>query len=264
MSEALLSTHAARYSVLEVDLPGSASAAAGVLLEDPESDRLYVKLRRDWERIASEEDAEVMTALAGDLTAKAEELGAGALLEYLEQTLSNTVRLSDRRDVMVGDFDRALERLYRKHVAATVQQFVTHLPRFSVRVAAGKFLENSEIEPEEWVETPGDLRLTREMFVAEIVGRSMEPKIPDGSLCVFRSGVTGSREGRLVLVELLGGGANDRYTVKRYHSDKKQTEDGWRHGRIRLEPLNPEFEAWDLDPDEERFRIIAEFIRVLE
>ncbi len=103
------------------------------------------------------------------------------------------------------------------------------------------------------------------MFVARVAGRSMEPRIPDGSLCVFRSGVAGSRQGKLVLVEHLGGGANDRYTVKRYHSEKTQAPDGsWLHERISLEPLNPDFEAWDLNPEEDRFRVIAEFVRVLD
>lgn len=264
MPQLLIPTHPARYSLLEVQLPGGDLSPAGVLLEDTGQDHLYVKLRRDWGQIASDEDAEVLEALAGDLADKAVELGADALLRHLEDTLSNTLRISDRRETMVENFDRALERLYRKHVVSTVQQFVTHLPRYSVRVAAGKFLENSEVEPEDWVEAPEDLRLTQEMFVARIVGRSMEPKIPDGSLCAFRFGVTGSREGRLVLVEFLGGGVNDRYTVKRYHSEKRRTEEGWRHERIRLEPLNPEFEAWDLEADEERFRIIAEFVRVIE
>ena len=92
----------------------------------------------------------------------------------------------------------------------------------------------------------------------------MEPRIPDGSLCVFRAGVTGSREGRLVLVEYLGGGANDRHTVKRYHSVRRQHSDGtWAHESILLEPLNPEFEAWELAPEEDRFRIVAEFMQVL-
>ena len=103
------------------------------------------------------------------------------------------------------------------------------------------------------------------MFVARISGRSMEPHIPDQSLCVFRSGVTGSRQGRLVLVEAMGGGANDRYTVKRYRSEKKPVPDGsWSHGAITLEPLNADFESWDLNPEEDRYRIIAEFVRVLD
>jgi hypothetical protein len=69
----------------------------------------------------------------------------------------------------------------------------------------------------------------------------------------------------LVLVEALGRGSNDLHTVKRYHSEKSEGADGtWTHQRIRLEPLNPEFEAWDLDPDEDRYRILAEFLTVLE
>ena len=117
---------------------------------------------------------------------------------------------------------------------------------------------------EGWEEAPSGLRPTPAMFVARIAGRSMEPRIPDGSLCVFRAGVTGSREGRLVLVEYLGGGTNDRHTVKRYHSRKRQNADGtWTHETICLEPLNPEFEAWELNPEEDRFRIVAEFVQVL-
>ena len=243
---------------------------AGVVLTDPSQDRLYLRLRRDWEEIAPEE-ADVLSGLEFDLTSKATEMGASRLLGYLEETLSNVVRIGERREVMVEDFERALGRLYREHVPSTVQRFVTHLPRYSLAVAAGKFLENNEVTEEGWLEAPPGLKLTPEMFVARIAGRSMEPVIPDGSLCVFRSGVTGSRQGRLVLVESLGRGANDRYTVKRYRSEKSEDGGGdsadptWTHQRICLEPLNPEFEAWDLDPNaEDSLRIIAEFLRVLD
>jgi SOS-response transcriptional repressor LexA len=260
----VLTIQQARYMIITLELPGAGRINAGVLLEDPATDRLWVRLRRDWEEFAPEE-AEVLAALEYDLRAKAQELGAKELLRYLEDTLSNVLALTDRSELQIDDFERALARLYRENVQATVRPFVTHLPRYSLAVAAGKFLENQEVTEEGWEETPSDLRLSPELFVAKIVGRSMEPKIPDGSLCVFRQGVTGSRQGRLVLVEQLGGGANDRYTVKRYASDKTQREDGtWSHEKIMLMPLNPEFESWTLDPEEERFRIIAEFVRVLE
>ena len=36
----------------------------------------------------------------------------------------------------------------------------------------------------------------------------------------------------------------------------------WEHSGIRLEPLNPEFDAFDLGPGD--FRVIAEFVQVLE
>jgi SOS-response transcriptional repressor LexA len=260
----VLTTQHARYMILTLELPGTGRMNAGVLLEDPITDRLWVRLRRDWEEFAPEE-AEVLAAIEYDLESKAQELGARELLRYLDDTLSNVLAVTDRGEVLVDDFERALGRLYRQNVQATVRPFVTHLPRYSLAVAAGKFLENQEVTEEGWEEAPSDLRLTRELFIARIEGRSMEPKIPDGSLCVFRQGVTGSRQDRLVLVEQLGGGANDRYTVKRYASDKAEREDGtWSHERILLTPLNPEFEAWTLDPEEERFRIVAEFVRVLD
>jgi SOS-response transcriptional repressor LexA len=221
-------------------------------------------LRRDWDRIAPEETA-VLSELEDELAAQAARGGAAQFFRHLEDTLSNTVSVTDRRDTIVEDYPRALNRLYRQHVQAEVQEFITHLPRYSLAVAAGPFLENKEVMEEAWEEAPAGLRLTREMFVARIAGRSMEPMIPDGSLCIFRRGVTGSRQGRLVLVEALARGGNDRYTVKRYHSEKKQDRDGaWTHERIRLEPLNPEFDAWDLDPEEDRYRILAEFVQLLD
>lgn len=280
-------THAAQLYVLELALPGLESEPAGVALLDAASDQLYLRLRRDWDQIVPRdpeidaapiaepyvEDSFVLAHLEADLETKALEFGAGALMAYLEDTLSNVIRIAEPRQVLVGDFERELRRHYNAQVRTTPQSFVTHLPRYSLAVAAGKFLENQEVEESEWIEAPPEIRLTPSMFVARIAGQSMEPRIPDGSLCIFDvgpgGGVAGSRQGRLVLVEELGGGANDRYTVKRYRSTKKQTgegEDGepeWAHDEIWLEPLNPAFESWKLDPEEERFRIIAEFVTVL-
>jgi SOS-response transcriptional repressor LexA len=277
---ALLSTQSARFSILTLDLAAGefkvtgGEINVGILLEDPANDRLYIRLRRDWDRIAPEEEVEVLEALEDGLRSLAAELGAARVFDHLEDTLSNALRVSDRRETIVGaggaadserNFERALDRLYRQHVPATVQEYVTHLPRYSLEVAAGNLKENPEVTAEGWEEVAGDFKLTRQMFVARIAGRSMEPNIPDGSLCVFRLGVTGSRQGRLVLVEALARGGNDRYTVKRYRSEKKQAPDGsWEHERVTLEPLNPEFQAWDLDPQDDGVRILAEFVAVLD
>lgn len=256
-------TQLAHVSILTLGVPGGPLVSAGVLLEDPSEDRLYIRLRSDWELIAPEE-ADVLVELERDLQEKAVEMGAAGLLRFLEDSLSDTLTVSARREVPVEDFGRALSRLYREHVYSTVRPFVTHVPRYSLAVAAGKFLENQEVSEEGWEEVPAGVKVSPGMFAARIAGRSMQPVIPDGSLCVFRSGVTGSRQGRLVLVEELGRGGNDRYTIKRYRSQKAQLPDGsWAHERIRLEPLNPEFEAWDLDPEEDRYRIVAEYLAVI-
>ena len=57
------------------------------------------------------------------------------------------------------------------------------------------------------------------------------------------------------------------FTVKVYTSKKKPAgAEQWRHISIRLQPLNPEFEAMEFGPEDEhrQFRVIAEFVRVLE
>ncbi len=121
-----LTTASARLAVLELELPGGVSVPAGVLLEDPGRDRLWVRLRRDWGQIAPEE-SEVLEALERDLNDRAAAMGAARLLEHLEDTLSNVLRIGPRREVMVEDFGRALARLYREHVSSTVREFVTHV-----------------------------------------------------------------------------------------------------------------------------------------
>jgi phage repressor protein C with HTH and peptisase S24 domain len=260
-TSAMLQTQTGRYSIVQAELPEHGLVNLGVLLQDPQSDSLHLRFRRDLDSLAGEEDLEVLEALAADLSRKSDELGAEKLFEYLESTLSASIRITDREQVLVEDFSRAVERLYRQHVPSKILEFRTHLPRYSLRAAAGRFLENEEIEQEEWVETPADLRLTPDMFIAQIAGQSMEPLIPDGSLCVFRAGVAGSRGGRLVLAEDREANA---FAVKRYKSEKVNTEEGWRHGRIRLESLNPGYPSWDLDQDEEKYRIVAEFVRVVD
>ncbi|HTC33102.1 MAG TPA: S24 family peptidase [Bryobacteraceae bacterium] len=258
-----LQSRLGRYSVVQVDTPEHGLVNLGILLQDPGTDSLRLRFRRDLESLVEEEDLEVLAAFATDLDQKAQEWGAEKLFEYLESNLSNAIRITDREELLVDDFDRAVDRLYRKNVQSNVLEFRTHLPKYSLRAAAGKFLENAEISEDGWVETPQDLRLTPDMFVAEIAGHSMEPRIPDGSLCVFRYGVVGSRTGRLVLAEQLDTAGNDRYAVKRYRSD---TTKGPK--TIRLESLNPEYPSWDLDPDPDsdgaKYRILAEFVRVLD
>jgi phage repressor protein C with HTH and peptisase S24 domain len=256
---------AGEYSLLLSNLPEHGAETVGVLLLDPANDTLYIRLRRDWDRFANEEDVEVLAELEDDLQNWAREKGGKAVLQHLETEASNSLRVTDREAVTTRDFEKKLSELYRQHVPAQVLEFRTHLPRYSLAVAAGPFLTNPEdVSAEEWVETPPDLKLDAGMFVAEICGHSMEPKIPDGSLCVFRRNVVGSRNNRLVLVRNSELADDNQYTVKRYKSEKRVTEDGFVQTRIRLESLNPAYPSWDLDEEEGKYQIMAEFVRVLE
>lgn len=253
------------YLLLEAALAGRAPQSIGVLLLDTETNRLWVRMRESYDDLAEPEDAEVLEALEGDIRARAAEVGAEAYLASLEDSLSNAIRVTERHAVPVDSFTRVLDRLYSAHVQALeVKPFVTHVPLYSLRAAAGKLGEEMESTEEDWVRAPEGTRLDENLFAAHVVGRSMEPRIPDGSLNLFRFHPVGSRQGKIVLVERFGAfDETARYTVKRYTSQKIQTgEQEWRHERIRLEPLNPEFEAWDAEPQD--FAVVAEWLRVLE
>jgi SOS-response transcriptional repressor LexA len=222
-------------------------------------------MRRDFTAIADPEDAEVLEGLEDYIRQSITESGAESFLASLEDSLSNTLRVSPREPVSVDAFSRVLDRLYREHVEDTeVQEFTTHLPLYSLRAAAGGLSDEMLSEAEDWVPVPEGMRLSPEHFVAHVVGRSMEPRIPDGSLNLFKLHPVGSRQGKILLIELFGVlDQTARYTVKRYTSGKgKRGVDEWEHEWIRLEPLNPEFEAWNVDP--EGFAVVAEWLRVID
>jgi phage repressor protein C with HTH and peptisase S24 domain len=226
-----------------------------VLIENGGIEEL--RLRDDWSGF---DDPEYVSALAEDLELKLREMGGRALLDWMEDTLSGFLVLAKREPVR----GRSLDELFAEHVEERVLPYVTHLPVYSLRAAATKFGAEGSVEVENW-KRMGGMRLSEGMFIAHVVGRSMEPLIPDGSLCVFRAPVVGSRQGKKLLIEQFGAsGESARYTIKRYTSTKNYNpeDETWSHGQIRLEPLNPEFEAFELHPDE--FRVIAEFIKVLE
>jgi SOS-response transcriptional repressor LexA len=262
-STATLTTQLGQYAVVQVALPGSSPVNAGVLLLDPANNQLHVRFRRDWDEIAGEEDSAVLELIAADVVNKAAEMGAVELLAWMEEHLSNVVQISERESVLVDSFESSASRLYRQHVSPKVLSFRTHLPKYSIRAAAGRFGEQMEVEPEDWEETPENLKLTGDMFIAHVVGHSMEPRIPDGSLCVFRHNVVGSRNGKLVLVMHYGETGENRFTIKRYRSVKVQTDDTWQHEKIILEPLNPEYSAWELE-ENSPIKVIGEFVTVLE
>ena len=149
------------------------------------------------------------------------------------------------------------------------QRYVDCLPLMPLQAAAGAFSDSQHVNDDdfEWVQIDTGHRLREGMFVAQVVGQSMSPTIPDGAWCLFRAPVEGTREGKTVLVEMRDDTdpeSGQRYTVKRYRSEKVGDGDSWQHSRITLEPTNPDFEPIVLTPqDDGEFRVIAEVIEVL-
>jgi SOS-response transcriptional repressor LexA len=265
------------WSLVRIAPPGQAPVPFGILFFDEADDRLTFRLRDpDCLGELDEPEADILAALADDLERKGREMGGRGLIGLLEDTASHFFRIGERNALhYAGAPEAVVDRLFNEHVLGTgedrasfdndadrVIPFVTHLPLYGLRAAATKFGESMEAVAEGWVRAPARLRLTEGMFVAKVVGRSMEPRIPDGSLCIFRAPVTGSRQGRLVLIEKLDEtDFAGRFTVKRYAVHGARDESAERTEKIRLEPINKEFEAFYLEAD--RFRVIAEFVQVL-
>ena len=143
------------------------------------------------------------------------------------------------------------------------------MPLVPLKAAAGAFGDPQRVDDAdfEWVAVESRRHLRSGMFVAQVVGKSMEPAIPDGGYCLFRAPVEGTRQGKTVLVQLRDSTdpeTGQRYTVKRYHSQKAQADDSWRHTRIMLKPINPDFEPIVLTgADEGELQAVAELLEVL-
>ena len=148
-------------------------------------------------------------------------------------------------------------------------RYVTCLPLVPLKAAAGAFSDPQYVEDDafKWVSVESRRKLRPGMFVAQVAGKSMEPAIPDGSYCIFRAPVTGTRQGKTVLVQLrdaIDPETGQRYTIKRYQSEKVAGEDSWHHEKITLHPMNPDFEPIILTSENQGdLQVIAELVEVL-
>jgi uncharacterized protein len=146
------------------------------------------------------------------------------------------------------------------------------VPLLDLKVAAGGFSAGQWLAECQWVELPEPFVAKQGYFIVQVVGESMNRRIPNGSWCLFRQPAGGSREGRIVLVESrevqdpdMGG----RYTVKRYSSSKQVDAEGWRHTRIVLSPESDESRhqpiviARDGVDEDSGFRILGEYVATL-
>jgi len=148
-------------------------------------------------------------------------------------------------------------------------KYVDWLPYYEMRAACGYFGDGEPVDENGWVKVEGLGRLTRNMFVVRASGRSMEPTIHDGDLCVFNLNPVGSRQGKILLVQhhsvydVDNAGA---YSIKRYTSKKKYDEFGnWEHEKIVLVPLNKDYADIEIDGNEEsEFRVIGEFMGIVK
>lgn len=169
-----------------------------------------------------------------------------------------------RRELIENDeqpiSDESITRIEKPTIIILPKYRKGCIPFYSVRAACGFFEESGTIpsdEVEGWVDvSEKGIKTNKNMFVVKAVGDSMKPRINDGDLCVFEiygTDASGSREGEIVLTKCINN--DDDYgcsfTIKKYHSEKLQYEDGsWEHTKVELQSLNPEFSTIELSPED--------------
>jgi DUF2075 family protein len=152
------------------------------------------------------------------------------------------------------------------------KRHVEWLPVYDLHAAASEFGPSVAADSLGWTPTPQGVKADERYFVSQVFGRSMEPLIPDGAYCVFRSDVAGTRVGRTLLVQhwaISDPETGGSYTVKEYRSLKVEDLDAGdeptvRHTAIQLLPRNKDFQSIWINPDQvDELRVIAELVHVI-
>lgn len=171
-----------------------------------------------------------------------------------------------RDDVFKAIFEQAEN--FRKNMAANADESKAEeskiipffpeyhencIPLFSLRAACGYFEDGEIPEEEGWIDASGNgfKPDAKRHFAVHAKGDSMLPMIHDGDICVFEWYNAGSRNGEIVLTQCQDFDADygGKYTIKKYHSEKRATDEGWEHAQIQLIPLNKDYSTIELDGD---------------
>ena len=123
----------------------------------------------------------------------------------------------------------------------SVKPFVNAVPLYNIKVAATNFTDPQFYEEFSWAELPMQVSPKKGYFIAQVIGESMNKKIPSSSYCLFEEYTAGSRNGEIVLAEctrIQDGDYGSGYTIKEYHSTKDVSDESFRHVSIILKPLS--------------------------
>lgn len=204
--------------------------------------------------------------------------------QYFEQCMGTAV-ISEKLSIGASLSEEAKKSIilpFRRLLLKEVRPFENCVPLYDLKVAAGKFsdeqqmtelydrLSGQDISDNEWVELPDAFRHRRGLFVAQVVGESMNRRIPNGSWCLFRLNPVGSRQGKIVLAQhrdITDADTGGHYTVKKYESTKKMFADGtWQHESIILRPdtTSPGYDPFIFNELQGAdVRVIAELVAIL-
>lgn len=206
--------------------------------------------------------------------------------EQLKQYILNiyqTILMRGIRGTFVYACDPHLRHYLKQHIpvhqktaeavtdnVVSLEAFVNSVPLYDLAVAAGDFSAQQTTETTQWVAVPSETAIDETYYACQVVGESMNRVIPNGSTCLFRKERGGTRNGKIVLVEMLNSTdpeSGHRYTIKEYESTKFEDDTGLLQDKISLKPRSndPSFKPIELGAnDNAEYRVVGEFVRVIE
>jgi len=181
-----------------------------------------------------------------------------------------------------GDAQETGALPFRRVPAEDAVPFENCVPLYDLKVAAGLFSGDQVVDEAptqgeigdpsqyDWVAIEGRVKPARDLFVAQVIGESMNRRIPNGAWCLWRLNPTGTRQGKVVLAQhrdIVDPEHGGQYTVKVYESEKEAGGgDSWQHRRVtlRADSTDAGFEYIVLEGVEDgELRVVAELVEVL-
>jgi uncharacterized protein len=144
-----------------------------------------------------------------------------------------------------------------------------YVPVYDLQAAAGAFGAFQALEEFQWIKLPEHFATKPGYFVVQVVGESMNKRIPNGAWCLFGANPAGTRNGKIVLVQhrlIEDPDHGGSFTVKSYRSEKIVAGDQLINQRVVLSPLTNAFGYSDIvieDGSADDLRVIGEFLAVL-
>ena len=144
------------------------------------------------------------------------------------------------------------------------------IPLYDFYAAAGNFSNMQSEKTFSQIEVPEEYSIGSDYFACKVIGESMNKRIPNGSICIFKKYSGGSRSGKILLIENFDRqdpDFNSAFTVKTYTSQKNVSEEGWEHLEVLLKPNSYDFTYKDIVINIEngnKMNVIGEFIEVLK
>jgi superfamily II DNA or RNA helicase/HKD family nuclease len=182
---------------------------------------------------------------------------------YNYLTMSNKISPGKNSDIAIN-----------KGIVATDQDEIdaiySEIPFYDFFAAAGSFSEMQSSKDYSLIKVDERYNSKNGYFACRVIGESMNKRIPNGSKCLFKKYIGGSRDGKIMLVEhydLKDLEYDSSFTVKVYTSEKVQNSEEWLHSSIILKPLSYDKSFNNIVLTEEQcneMRVVGEFIKVLE